>query len=120
MICIAVAVAKIASALATVKEGDLPDGRARHMSDRSNLAGGWRLANRMRVLAAPTIASGYYPVFRDFAGSQHLRAETFMAVVEDVLQGFIRQGARRMVILAAVMADLEHGIRSLFPSCHTE
>jgi creatinine amidohydrolase len=58
-----------------------------------------RLADMLPVLVAPTITLGYYPVFRDFAGSQHLRAETFVAVVEDVLTGFIRQGAIHLLLL---------------------
>ena len=58
-----------------------------------------RLAERLPVLVAPTLTLGYYPVFREFAGSQHLRAETFMALVEDVLRGFIAQGARHLLLL---------------------
>lgn len=57
------------------------------------------LAARLPVLVAPTLTLGYYPVFRGFAGSQHLRAETFIAVVEDVLRGFIAQGARHLLLL---------------------
>ncbi|MCA8927310.1 MAG: creatininase family protein [Alphaproteobacteria bacterium] len=58
-----------------------------------------RLAARLPVLVAPTLTLGYYPVFRGFAGSQHLRAETFVAVVEDVLRGFVAQGAEHLVLL---------------------
>ena len=58
-----------------------------------------RLAERLPILVAPTLTLGYYPVFRGFAGSQHLRAETFIAVVEDILQGFIAQGAQHLLLL---------------------
>jgi creatinine amidohydrolase len=65
----------------------------------------WRLAGRLPVLVAPAITLGYYPVFRDFAGSQHLRAETFMDVVEDVLTGFIRQGAQHLLLNTGVSTE---------------
>ena len=42
---------------------------------------------------------GYYPAFTKFAGSQHLGADTFKAVVCDVLDGFAAQGALRFVLL---------------------
>jgi creatinine amidohydrolase len=60
---------------------------------------GRRLAEALPVLVAPVISFGYYPAFVRYPGSQHLRAETFMAVVTDVLTGFVRQGARRLAIV---------------------
>jgi creatinine amidohydrolase len=51
------------------------------------------------VLLAPILAFGYYPAFRHYPGSQHLEAETFIALLRDILGGFIRQGARRLVIV---------------------
>jgi creatinine amidohydrolase len=51
------------------------------------------------VLLAPILSFGYYPAFRHYPGSQHLEAETFIAVLRDLLGGFIRQGARRLAIV---------------------
>ena len=51
------------------------------------------------VLLAPVLSFGYYPAFRHYPGSQHLEAETFIAVLRDLLGGFIRQGARRLAII---------------------
>jgi creatinine amidohydrolase len=51
------------------------------------------------VLLAPILSVGYYPAFRHYPGSQHLEAETFIAVLRELLGGFIRQGARRLAIV---------------------
>ena len=84
---------------------------------------GRRLAEALPVLVAPVISFGYYPAFVRYPGSQHLRAETFMALVTDVLTGFVRQGVRRLSIvntgvstegpLRVVVRDFyaEHGLR---------
>jgi creatinine amidohydrolase len=84
---------------------------------------GRRVAEALPVLVAPVISFGYYPAFVRYPGSQHLRAETFMALVTDVLTGFVRQGARRLAIvntgvsteapLRIVVRDFyaEHGLR---------
>jgi creatinine amidohydrolase/Fe(II)-dependent formamide hydrolase-like protein len=81
------------------------------------------VAEALPVLVAPVISFGYYPAFVRYPGSQHLRAETFMALVTDVLTGFVRQGTRRLAIintgvstegpLRVVVRDFysEHGLR---------
>jgi len=51
------------------------------------------------VLLAPILSFGYYPAFRHYPGSQHLEAETFLAVLRELLGGFIGQGARRLAIV---------------------
>lgn len=53
---------------------------------------GRRVAEALPVLVAPVISFGYYPAFVRYPGSQHLRAETFMALV-------VGQGARRLAII---------------------
>ena len=58
-----------------------------------------RLLARLPVVAAPVLGLGYYPAFTSFAGSQHLGADTFKAVLRDVLDGFAAQGARRFALL---------------------
>ena len=51
------------------------------------------------VLVAPVVDFGYYPAFADYPGSQHLRAETFIALIEELIEPFIRHGARAISIL---------------------
>lgn len=58
-----------------------------------------RVALALPVVVAPVVSFGYYPAFVRYPGSQHLRAETFMALVTDVLAALIRQGARRLAVL---------------------
>jgi creatinine amidohydrolase len=58
-----------------------------------------RVAERLPVVVAPVIAFGYYPAFVGYPGSQHLRAETFVALVKDLLGNLIAQGARNIAIL---------------------
>lgn len=60
---------------------------------------GDRLIARLPVLVAPVIDFGYYPAFLRYPGSQHLRAETFMALLRDVLTGFLDQGFARIAIV---------------------
>jgi creatinine amidohydrolase len=60
---------------------------------------GDRLIRGLPVLVAPVIDFGYYPAFLRYPGSQHLRAETFMALLSDVLTGFLDQGATRLAIV---------------------
>src|SRR4029453_4133382 len=57
---------------------------------------GRRVAEALPVLVAPVVSFGYYPAFVHYPGSQHLRAETFMALLTDILACFVGQGARRL------------------------
>jgi creatinine amidohydrolase len=54
---------------------------------------------RCRSSVAPVVSFGYYPAFVHYPGSQHLRAETFMALLTDILAGFVGQGARRLAVI---------------------
>src|SRR5215831_19185474 len=58
-----------------------------------------RLFERLPAIAAPVVGFGYYPAFTAFAGSQHLSAATFKALLGELLAGLRAHGARRMVIL---------------------
>lgn len=58
-----------------------------------------RVAAALPVLVAPVIPFGYYPAFRHYPGSQHLRPETFAALVTDLLTGLIDQGARHIALI---------------------
>jgi creatinine amidohydrolase len=51
------------------------------------------------VVVAPVVCFGYYPAFRHYPGSQHLSPETFQALVTEILEGFLAQGATKLAIL---------------------
>ena len=57
------------------------------------------VAAQLPVLVAPVIDFGYYPAFLRYPGSQHLKAETFIALLDDVLDRLIEQGAARIAIV---------------------
>jgi creatinine amidohydrolase/Fe(II)-dependent formamide hydrolase-like protein len=42
---------------------------------------------------------GYYRAFVAYPGSQHLRAETFIALLIDILSKLISDGAKRIVLI---------------------
>lgn len=54
---------------------------------------------KLPVLIAPIVPFGYYPVFRAYAGSQHLSADTFVQLLTELLEGLLDQGARRIAIV---------------------
>lgn len=58
-----------------------------------------RLVDRLPVIAAPVVGFGYYPAFTPFAGSQHLSATTFKALMSDLLAGLRAHGVSRLVVL---------------------
>ena len=57
------------------------------------------IATHLPVLVAPVVDFGYYPAFLRYPGSQHLRAETFIALLTDLLDRLFEQGARRIAIV---------------------
>ena len=58
-----------------------------------------RLLASLPVLVAPCIAQGFQPAFMDYPGSQHLEANTFQALVAEVVEGYLRHGAERILLL---------------------
>lgn len=58
-----------------------------------------RVLQELPVVAAPILGHGYYPAFRHYPGSQHLSPETFGAIIDEVLAGFVEQGAKRLIVL---------------------
>jgi len=58
-----------------------------------------RLLAVMPVLVAPTVGIGFYPAFVDYPGSQHIEAGTFQALMIELIEGYLRHGAERIVIL---------------------
>lgn len=57
------------------------------------------LIERLPVVAAPVVGFGFYPAFTAFAGSQHLGADTFKALVRELLGNLRGHGVRRIAIL---------------------
>ena len=57
------------------------------------------LIERLPVVAAPVLGFGFYPAFTGFAGSQHLTAETFKAVVRELIGNFTAHGVRRIALI---------------------
>lgn len=63
-----------------------------------------RLLASLPVLVAPCIGQGFQPAFMDYPGSQHLEAETFQALVTEIIEGYLRHGAERILLLNAGIA----------------
>jgi creatinine amidohydrolase len=57
------------------------------------------VAERTEALVAPVIGFGFYPAFVRYAGSQTISRETFRALLIEVMQGLVSQGARRLLLL---------------------
>ena len=60
---------------------------------------GQRLIERLPVVVAPVVGFGFYPAFTSFAGSQHLGADTFKALMRELLGNLRGHGVRRIAIL---------------------
>ena len=57
------------------------------------------LIERLPVVAAPVVGFGFYPAFAPFAGSQHLSAETFKALLGELIGNLSRHGVRRVALI---------------------
>jgi len=60
---------------------------------------GQGLIERLPVVAAPVLGFGFYPAFTSFAGSQHLSADTFKAVVRELIGNFTGHGVKRIALI---------------------
>ena len=58
-----------------------------------------RLADTFDFLIWPVASYGYYPAFTEYPGSISLSAETFRAVIAEILDGIDHAGASRIVLL---------------------
>jgi creatinine amidohydrolase len=79
------------------------------------LAGG--VAAQLPVLVAPVVDFGYYPAFLRYPGSQHLKAETFMALLDDVLDRLLEQGAAHIAIIntgVSTEGPVQIAVRNIF------
>ena len=57
-----------------------------------------KLIERLPVIAAPVVGFGFYPAFTSFAGSQHLSAATFKALLAELLGNLRSHGVKRIVL----------------------
>ena len=57
------------------------------------------LIERLPAVAAPVVGFGFYPAFTAFAGSQHLSASTFKALLGELLGNLRGHGVKRVAIL---------------------
>jgi creatinine amidohydrolase len=60
---------------------------------------GQGVIDRLGVVAAPVVGFGYYPAFTSFAGSQHLTAETFKALLRELVGNFRQYGVSRIALI---------------------
>ncbi|MBV8186603.1 MAG: creatininase family protein [Alphaproteobacteria bacterium] len=58
-----------------------------------------RLIEDLPLIAAPVVGFGFYPAFTPFAGSQHLSAATYKALLSELLGSLRGHGVRRIVLL---------------------
>lgn len=78
---------------------------------------GQRIAQALPVIVAPVITQGYYPAFVRYPGSQHLRPETFQAMLHDVFHKFVRDGVRRLAVVntgVSTEAPLRIAVREFY------
>jgi len=58
-----------------------------------------RIAQELPVIIAPVITMGYYPAFVRYPGSQHLRPDTFQALLNDVFDKLVRDGVQHIAVV---------------------
>jgi len=78
---------------------------------------GRRVADALPVVVAPVVSFGYYPAFVRYPGSQHLRAETFVALLRDLLEKLVRDGVKRIAVIntgVSTEAPLRVAVRDVY------
>ena len=76
-----------------------------------------RVAVELPVVVAPVVCFGYYPAFVGYPGSQHLRAETFIALLTDLFEGLVRHGVTRVAVIntgVSTEAPLRVAVRDFY------
>ena len=58
-----------------------------------------RVADELEVIIAPVISIGYYPAFVRYPGTQHLRPDTFQALLTDVFDKLVRDGVWNIAVV---------------------
>jgi creatinine amidohydrolase len=92
-----------ARALVLVPVGAIAKEHGHHLPMKTDWLVACELANRVAtalpVLVAPVVSHGYYPAFTRYPGSQHLSAETFSAVMRELVAKLIADGAQRIAVI---------------------
>ena len=60
---------------------------------------GNRIAAALPVIVAPVVTLGYYPAFVRYPGTQHLRPDTFQALLNDIFDKLVRDGVRHIAVV---------------------
>jgi creatinine amidohydrolase len=60
---------------------------------------GQGVIDRLDIVAAPVVGFGFYPAFTSFPGSQHLTADTFKALLRELIGNFRAHGVRRIALI---------------------
>jgi creatinine amidohydrolase len=74
------------------------------------------VAAALPVVIAQIVGFGYYPAFVGYPGSQHLRAETFMALLTDIFGKLVTDGAKRIAVIntgVSTEAPLQIAVRNI-------
>jgi len=58
-----------------------------------------QVVERVPALVVPTVTYGYFPHFSPFPGSTHLEADTFEAMMKELILSMHRHGPRRFFVL---------------------
>lgn len=58
-----------------------------------------RVARRVRAVAAPVVAFGYYPAFVEYPVSQHVSAATFQDLLVQIMTRLVESGATRLILI---------------------
>ena len=76
-----------------------------------------RVMAELPVVVAPIVSFGYFPAFVRYPGSQHLRSETFIALLKDVFGKFIKDGVKHLAVIntgVSTEAPLRVAVRDLY------
>ncbi len=76
-----------------------------------------RVMSELPVVVAPIVTFGYFPAFVSYPGSQHLRSETFIALLKDILTKFAHDGVQHLAVIntgVSTEAPLRIAVRDVF------
>ena len=79
-----------------------------------------RVIAALPVVVAPVVTLGYFPAFVRYPGSQHLRSETFIALLKDVFAKLARDGVQNLAVIntgVSTEAPLRVVVRDIYEAC---
>ncbi len=77
-----------------------------------------RLVERYPVAIWPVISYGFYPAFVDYPGSCSLPRETFLSMVEQILNSILSTDAGRVVVINTGISTIDP-IEAAIDGCHS-